>query len=125
MTAHCLRDPRDSAHARDTFRDHLLELGGAAIQNGLYVSPHRWEKDTIAEAQRLGLEEHVTFASTDDLEIAGVRDPKGSRPASGPSTSSRPATNPSSRSTKAFLKRWRGCAKRNDASARRSSFRAH
>ena len=54
----------------------LARVGGAAIQNGLYVSPHRWEKDAIAEAQRLGLEEHVTFASTDDLEIAGVRDPK-------------------------------------------------
>ena len=70
------RSPRRERTARDAFRDHLLELGGAAIQNGLYVSPHRWEKDAIAEAQRLGLEEHVTFASTDDLEIAGVRDPK-------------------------------------------------
>ncbi len=68
--------PETRRTARDAFRDHLLELGGAAIQNGLYVSPHRWEKDAIAEAQRLGLEGHVTFASTDDLEIAGTRDPK-------------------------------------------------
>jgi phenylacetic acid degradation operon negative regulatory protein len=68
--------PESRRTARDAFRDHLLELGGAAIQNGLYVSPHRWEKDAIAEAQRLGLEQHVTFASTDDLEIGAVRDPR-------------------------------------------------
>jgi phenylacetic acid degradation operon negative regulatory protein len=68
--------PETRRAARDAFRDHLLELGGAAIQNGLYVSPHRWEKDAVAEAQRLGLADHVTVASTDDLEINGVRDPK-------------------------------------------------
>jgi phenylacetic acid degradation operon negative regulatory protein len=68
--------PETRRAARDAFRDHLLELGGAAIQNGLYVSPHRWEKDAVAEAQRLGLAEHITIASTDDLEIGGVRDPK-------------------------------------------------
>jgi phenylacetic acid degradation operon negative regulatory protein len=68
--------PETRRTARDAFRDHLLELGGASIQNGLYVSPHRWEKDAVAEAQRLGLEQHVTVASTDDLEIGGVRDPR-------------------------------------------------
>jgi phenylacetic acid degradation operon negative regulatory protein len=68
--------PEARRTARDAFRDHLLELGGAAIQNGLYVSPHRWEKDAVAEAQRLGLADHVSVASTDDLEIGGVRDPK-------------------------------------------------
>ena len=68
--------PETRRTARDAFRDHLLELGGAAIQNGLYVSPHRWEKDAVAEAQRLGLGDYVTFASTDDIEIGGVRDPK-------------------------------------------------
>jgi phenylacetic acid degradation operon negative regulatory protein len=68
--------PEARRTARDAFRDHLLELGGAAIQNGLYVSPHRWEKDAVAEAERLGVAEHVSFATTDDLEIGGVRDPK-------------------------------------------------
>jgi phenylacetic acid degradation operon negative regulatory protein len=68
--------PETRRTARDAFRDHLLELGGAAIQNGLYVSPHRWEKDALAEAQRLDLSEHVTFFSTDDLEVAGTRDPR-------------------------------------------------
>lgn len=68
--------PESKRGARDTFRDRLLELGGAAVQNGLYVSPHRWEKDALAEADRLGVRAHVSFASTDDLEVAGVRDPR-------------------------------------------------
>jgi len=68
--------PESKRAARDAFRDHLIVLGGAAIQNGLYVSPHRWENDALAEADRLGVREHVTFASSDDLEIAGTRDPR-------------------------------------------------
>ncbi|MBI2704317.1 MAG: transcriptional regulator, partial [Actinobacteria bacterium] len=68
--------PESKRAARDNFRDRLLELGGAAIQNGLYVSAHRWEKDALAEADRLGVGQHVTVASTDDLEIGGERDPK-------------------------------------------------
>jgi phenylacetic acid degradation operon negative regulatory protein len=68
--------PESRRTARDAFRDHLLELGGAAIQNGLYVSPHRWEGDALAEARRLGVADHVSFASTDDLEIGGERDPR-------------------------------------------------
>jgi phenylacetic acid degradation operon negative regulatory protein len=62
--------------ARDAFRDRLLALGGASIHNGLYVSAHRWDKDALGEAQRLGVTEHVTVASTDDLEVGGVRDPR-------------------------------------------------
>ena len=62
--------------ARDAFRDRLLALGGAAIHNGLYVSAHRWEKDALGEAERLGVTEHVTVAPTDDLEVGGVRDPR-------------------------------------------------
>lgn len=68
--------PESKRAARDAFRDHLLVLGGAAIQNGLYVSPHRWEKDALAEADRLGVADHVTSASTDEIEIGGTRDPR-------------------------------------------------
>lgn len=66
---------RDRA-ARDAFRDHLIELGGAPIQGGLYVSPHPWHKDVHAEAERLGIADAVTIATTDDLDIAGERDPR-------------------------------------------------
>lgn len=68
--------PEARRSARDAFRDRLRQLGGAAVQPGLYVSPHRWETDVAAEADALGVGEHVTLASTDDLEIAGERDPR-------------------------------------------------
>lgn len=62
--------------ARDAFRDWLLGLGAAPIQNGVYVSPHRWETEVRAEAEFLGIAEHVTLATTDDLQIGGVTDPR-------------------------------------------------
>src|SRR5580765_4700930 len=68
--------PESRRSARDAFRDRLLALGGAAIANGLYVSPHRWEKDVAGEAERLGVEDVVTQASTDDLSIGCVTDPR-------------------------------------------------
>lgn len=66
---------RDRA-ARDGLRDRLLRLGGAAVQGGLYVSPHPWHADVMAEAGRLGIADAVTIATTDDLEIGGERDPR-------------------------------------------------
>jgi phenylacetic acid degradation operon negative regulatory protein len=68
--------PEKRRAARDAFRDRLLALGGAPVHNGLYVSAHRWEKDALGEADRLGVAEHVTVASTDDLEVGGARDPR-------------------------------------------------
>ena len=54
----------------------VSSVGGAVIQNGLYVSPHGWKDDIRAEAEHLGIAEHVSFASTDDLEVNGIRDPR-------------------------------------------------
>jgi phenylacetic acid degradation operon negative regulatory protein len=68
--------PESKRSARDTFRDRLLALGGAPIVNGLYVSPHRWDKDVASEAERLGLADAVTQASTDDLTVGEVSDPR-------------------------------------------------
>jgi phenylacetic acid degradation operon negative regulatory protein len=68
--------PEKRRAARDSFRDRLLLLGGAAVTNGLYVSPHRWEKDVSAEADRLGVADAVTQATTDDLAVGGVSDPR-------------------------------------------------
>ena len=68
--------PESNRTARDSFRDHLLALGGASIQPGLYVSPHRWTDDISAEAERLGITEYVSSFSTDDLVIAGESDPR-------------------------------------------------
>ena len=66
---------RDRA-ARDAFRDHLLGLGGAALQGGLYVSPHPWHKDVRAEAERLGIGGTLVLATTDDLDVGGEHDPR-------------------------------------------------
>ena len=68
--------PEAKRLARDAFRDHLLALGGAAVQPGMYVSPHRWEQEILAEAERLDIGEHVSTMSTDDLVVGGVSDPR-------------------------------------------------
>lgn len=68
--------PESRRAARDAFRDRLLALGGAAIANGLYVSPHRWEKDITGEAERLDVSAAITQASTDDLAVGGTADPR-------------------------------------------------
>ena len=61
---------------RDAFRDRLLQLGAAAIQNGLYVSPHRWDTEVREAIERLDIGDYVTLAVTDDLELGGDRDPR-------------------------------------------------
>ncbi len=68
--------PEARRGARDQLRDRLLAFGGAAVGNGLYVSAHPWEKDVRGEAERLDVLESLTLASTDDLDVAGVHDPR-------------------------------------------------
>ena len=68
--------PESRRTDRDALRDRLLQLGAAPIQNGLYASPHRWDDEVRAEVDRLQVGDHVTLAVTEDLEIAGDRDPK-------------------------------------------------
>jgi predicted transcriptional regulator len=63
--------PERARSARDQFRDRLLALGAAPIHNGLYVSPHRWEVEVEAEADRLNIGEFVSQWSTDDLVVGG------------------------------------------------------
>ena len=67
--------PEAQRAARDALRDRLVRLGGAGIHNGLYVSPHAWEKEVGAGAERLGVADHVTLAATDDLTVGGVTEP--------------------------------------------------
>src|SRR5438874_9919944 len=68
--------PEHNRVARDAFRDQLRALGGAAIQGGLYVSPHQWHKDAKARAERLGIADAVTMSTTDDLDVGGECDPR-------------------------------------------------
>ena len=68
--------PEDRRAARDQLRDRIVALGGAALQGGVYVSPHPWHDAVRQEAKRLGVEEHLWLATTDELEVGGVRDPR-------------------------------------------------
>lgn len=67
--------PEAKRAARDALRDRLVELGGAAAHNGLYVSPHAWEPDVQAFAADHEVLENLTLASTDDLVVQGSADP--------------------------------------------------
>lgn len=68
--------PEARRAARDALRDRLGTLGGAAIHNGLYVSPHDWTKDVDATADDLDVAAHVTQAATDRLAVGGETDPR-------------------------------------------------
>lgn len=68
--------PESQRAARDGLRDRLLALRGAAIHNGLYVSPHPWEDEIRALAEELGVAESVTLAATDELTVGGISDPR-------------------------------------------------
>jgi phenylacetic acid degradation operon negative regulatory protein len=68
--------PESKRAARDAFRDRLRDLGGAPIQNGLYVSSHPWDDEVATTAGELGVTEFVTRVTTDDLTIGGVSDPR-------------------------------------------------
>lgn len=68
--------PETRRAVRDGFRDLLLAMGGAAVQGGLYVSPHAWEDDVRREAERLDMIEHLMLATTAELEVNGNRDPR-------------------------------------------------
>lgn len=68
--------PESMRSARDGFRDRLLSLGAASVHNGLYVSPHRWHAEVTAEMNRLDIAQYVTTATTEDLEVGGIDDPR-------------------------------------------------
>jgi phenylacetic acid degradation operon negative regulatory protein len=67
--------PEARRRDRDAFRRRLLTLGGAAVQPGLYVSPHPWHDDVAAAADRIGVADLVTLAVTDELAVGGERAP--------------------------------------------------
>lgn len=68
--------PEGQRGARDTFRQVLLDLGGAAVQNGMYVSAHDWDAQVRSVAQRQGISEYLTIATTTELSIGPISEPR-------------------------------------------------
>jgi phenylacetic acid degradation operon negative regulatory protein len=66
--------PESRRTARDTLREYLVSIGGAALQSGLYISPHPWETYVRKLTDELGVSENVTFIETTKLEMGGVSD---------------------------------------------------
>jgi phenylacetic acid degradation operon negative regulatory protein len=66
--------PEARRSARDALRERLGELGGAAVHNGLYVSPRPWAKEVADAADALGVADHLTLATTESLQVGGVTD---------------------------------------------------
>ncbi|MFD4535882.1 PaaX family transcriptional regulator C-terminal domain-containing protein [Kitasatospora sp. NPDC058397] len=68
--------PEHARPARDALREAILRLGGAPVQNGLYVSPHPWEEDVLAEAAALDVRGHLTLLTSRDLRTGETDDPR-------------------------------------------------
>ncbi|MEV6978920.1 PaaX family transcriptional regulator C-terminal domain-containing protein [Kitasatospora sp. NPDC093806] len=68
--------PESARTARDTLRETLVRLGGAAVQGGVYVSANAWEPYVEAEVERLGVGDGVTLLTSTDLRIAGETEPR-------------------------------------------------
>lgn len=46
------------------------------MNNGLYASARPWEEQVRAAAEHLGVVEHLTMATTEDLAVGGVSAPR-------------------------------------------------
>lgn len=68
--------PEIRRDTRGAFRANLRGLGGAAVQGGLYVSPHPWEAQVRATVKQMEIGDCVSFAASDSLEIGGVSEPR-------------------------------------------------
>ncbi|WP_455351959.1 PaaX family transcriptional regulator C-terminal domain-containing protein [Streptomyces sp. SYSU K217416] len=69
--------PESARTARDSLREALVHLGGAALQGGLYVCANAWEPYVEDAAHRLGAHGALTLLTTTDLRKGDTRDPVG------------------------------------------------
>ncbi|MEV7014029.1 PaaX family transcriptional regulator C-terminal domain-containing protein [Streptosporangium sp. NPDC051022] len=67
--------PESARAARDSLRETILRLGGAALQGGLYVSANAWDDLVEARARELGVAGGVTYVVSPHLRVGGERDP--------------------------------------------------
>ncbi|MEW1904543.1 PaaX family transcriptional regulator C-terminal domain-containing protein [Streptomyces sp. NPDC086147] len=62
--------------ARDSLREHLLHLGAAPVQNGLYVTANPVGELVDAQARHLGIEDTLTRLTTTDLRVGDLTGPR-------------------------------------------------
>ncbi|WP_435218098.1 PaaX family transcriptional regulator C-terminal domain-containing protein [Streptomyces sp. bgisy034] len=62
--------------ARDALREHLLHLGAAPVQSGLYVTANPVAELVRAFAARLGVLDTLTCLTTTDLRIGNTTEPR-------------------------------------------------
>lgn len=67
--------PEARRPARDRLREDLHRLGAGVLGNGLYISPHAWERLVTDSAQRLAVDAFLTFVRATDVVHQGFRDP--------------------------------------------------
>ncbi|WP_432137893.1 MULTISPECIES: PaaX family transcriptional regulator C-terminal domain-containing protein [unclassified Streptomyces] len=74
LFAFAVPEPRRAA--RDALREHLLHLGAAAVQSGLYVTANPVAELVRAHAARLGVLDTLTCLTTTDLRIGDTTEPR-------------------------------------------------
>ncbi|KES07790.1 repressor [Streptomyces toyocaensis] len=68
--------PESRRTARDALREHLLHLGAAPVQSGLYASANPIAEFVDAQARHLGVLGTLTRFTTTDLRIGDITDPR-------------------------------------------------
>ncbi|WP_250399221.1 PaaX family transcriptional regulator C-terminal domain-containing protein [Streptomyces cellostaticus] len=68
--------PESRRTARDALREHLLHLGAAPVQSGLYVTANPVTELVDPLARHLGVLDSLTHFTSTDLRIGEVTDPR-------------------------------------------------
>ncbi|MEM9042740.1 MAG: PaaX family transcriptional regulator C-terminal domain-containing protein [Actinomycetota bacterium] len=68
--------PEAERAGRDALRAHLVDLFGAPLGGGLYVSPREWEPWVGEMATLHDIGRHVSTMVTDRLRVGGETDPR-------------------------------------------------
>ncbi|MDI9886993.1 PaaX family transcriptional regulator C-terminal domain-containing protein [Streptomyces sp. HNM0645] len=68
--------PESQRAARDALREHLLHLGAAPVQSGLYITANPVTELVEARAGHLGVIEALTRLTTTDPRIGDTADPR-------------------------------------------------
>ncbi|WP_225804029.1 PaaX family transcriptional regulator C-terminal domain-containing protein [Streptomyces sp. NK15101] len=68
--------PESRRTARDALREHLLHLGAAPLQSGLYVTANPIAELVRGQARHLGVLDTLTSFSTTHMRVGDITDPR-------------------------------------------------